>query len=163
MAIIFVLRHGKTNHENKLNRSVYKNSIPKIINNLKKFTDIDNIKKIITSHRERCYQSGSMLSECTNIKLLVTEKLNRCDEDKRNCDIRIKEYADKIKKNVLKHSKEDKNYAVILITHSSVYRTLVKYLCMSKIPNDWLYFRALSVVKYDENKNNFYLKVYNYI
>jgi hypothetical protein len=130
---------------------------------LKNFTNIENVAKIITSHRERCYESGLMLNRSMNVKLLVTEKLNRCDEGKNKCDDRIKEYADKIKKNVLKHRKENKDYAVILITHSSVYRTLVKCLCNDKTPNQWLYFRALSVVEYNEENNKFNLKVYNHI
>ena len=165
MVLIFVLRHGKTNSDNKLDKNIFKKSIPKIIKNIKVFTPIDNVKRIISSYRERCYSSGMMLSQNLDIELIGTEKLNRCDEGKKKSDVRLLDYAEKIKRNVAKHSKKDKDYAIILITHSSVYRTLVKFLAHNKeeATQEWLYFRCLTPIRYNEDDGRFYIEAYNYI
>lgn len=164
MTIIFVLRHGKTNHNNKLNKQVFQKSVQKIIENIEKFTSINNVKRIITSHQERCYSSAVMLNNVLNIELITTEKINRCDEGKKKSDIRLNLYADKVKKSVLKYSQENNDYAIILITHSSVYRSFVKFLCPNeKVSSEWLFFRALTVIPYDDKNKDFYIKAYNYV
>lgn len=161
--MIFVLRHGKTNEQNYLDKELFKKSIPKIIKNIEEFTSIKNVKRVVTSLQERCYESALMLSEALGIEMLATDKLNRCDEGRRKSNIRLKEYSDRAKRSVLKHFREDKNYAIILITHSSVYKNLVEFLSNTKLEDQWLYFRALSCVPYNKKFNRFYLKTYNHV
>ncbi len=120
MPIIFVLRHGKTNDENNLNIELFKKSISKIIKNIQEFTPINNVKRIITSEQQRCYQSAVMLNEVLNVEMIATDKLNRCDEGRKKSNLRLYNYSEKVKKSVLKHSIKDNNYAIILITHSII-------------------------------------------
>ena len=156
MGYIFVLRHGPTDGHENLNKKKYFKLIPSITQHITRYCGPDKIQSIYTSPLDRCKDTADILAELLKIKNVKKEKyLHRWngrhnDETREEANNRVKKFG----KHIRKHDNKEN---IILITHSSVYRSLVESLYGHKVRHQKINKGALSIIDLDTGK----LKEYN--
>jgi len=157
MGYIFILRHGPTHSNEKLNLKKMYNFCPHIINKLLMYGGVDII---YTSPIERCKDTANIIRSILNIKkkkLIVTKYLRRIDDDESILSIqrRTAEFGYNILnmyKNIVYKSSSNSNIKnkdknILIISHSSVLKYVIEGIIDSKLSN--IYFNTASLTIYD--------------
>jgi len=155
MGFIFIMRHGPTKNYNIKTASL-KKIIPRIAKEINSYGKID---VVITSPITRCVETSKMVMEYMKInqdKLIINDILQRVKKGESwdECHLR----GVNIGKNMLSIVQNDNMNNILIITHSSILKSIVEGATGKLKDDEHLHATSLTIFNHTTKKLLFYNK-----
>lgn len=150
MKYIFIMRHGPTKHD-IIQVDKFKEIIDKIRLRLQNYEPID---KVITSPITRCVKTSQILKEAGifNVEPEITNKLKRISSNNFNKNDKKKK-AVQFGKSIIEKYNSVNN--LLIITHSSVIKSLIEGITDKKISDEYYHEASLTIFNCETKRIEF--------